>query len=373
MSTITTPALVCHGLNKPLVLEDVMLDEMRPDEAIVEIEASGVCHTDLSCMDGTIPAGFPNVFGHEGAGTVLQTGSSLTSIQPGDKVLLSFNHCGNCTYCKSSHPAYCTTWAPLNFSGKRLDGTATLYDPNSAAPMHGTFFGQSSFMRRALVSGSSIVKVPRDTELPLFAALGCGFQTGAGCVLNTLRVTRGSSLVVFGVGAVGMAGVMAGVMAGASTIIAVDLNEGRLALASELGATHVIDGKSEDVEGQIKRICEPGNGAQFAMDGTGVPRVIETMVKCLGTKGRAATVGAPKPGSTVAIDVFQHLIMGREYVGSTEGDVDARTFIPFLIEEHAKGRFPIEKLISYYDIKDYQTAFQDMKATKVIKPVLLWK
>ncbi|PLB45590.1 GroES-like protein, partial [Aspergillus steynii IBT 23096] len=321
--SITTSALVSHELNKPLVLEDVVLDEMRPDEAIVEIEASGVCHTDLSCMDGTIPAGFPNVFGHEGAGTVLQTGSAITHVQPGDKVLLSFNHCGDCEHCNDSHPAYCTSWVPLNFSGKRLDGTHTLRTAQGQA-MHGTFFGQSSFMRHALVSASSMVKVDAATDLGLFAALGCGFQTGAGCVLNTLRV----------------------LIAGAKTIVAVDLNEERLRMARELGATHVVDGKSQDVEGQIRKICEPGNGAQ------------------------AATVGAPKPGSTVAIDIFQHLILGREYVGSTEGDVDAKTFIPFLIEEHAKGRFPIDKLISYYDIKDYQTAFQDMKATKIIKPVL---
>lgn len=259
-----------------------------------------------------------------GAGTILRTGSAITHVQPGDKVLLSFNHCGACTHCNASHPAYCTSWAPLNFSGKRLDGSHTLRSAAGAA-MHGTFFGQSSFMRHALVAASSCVKVDPGTDLALFAALGCGFQTGTGCVLNTLRVRQGSSLAVFGVGAVGMAGVMGGVIAGAKTIIAVDLNAERLRLARELGATHVIDGRSEDVEGQIKAICAPENGAQFAMDGTGVPRVIETMVKCLGTKGRAATVGAPKPGSTVAIDVFQHLILGREYVGSTEGDVDAKT------------------------------------------------
>ena len=176
-------------------------------------------------------------------------------------------------------------------------------------------------MRHAVVAEPSMVKVPNATQLPLFASLGCGLQTGAGCVINTLRVTRGSTIAIFGVGPVGMAGVMAAKIMGCSAIIAIDLREDRLATAREVGATHVLDGQAPELALRIQDIC-PAGGLQFAMDATGVPRVIETMIKSLGRRGRAATVGAPKPGTKVTIDVFDHLIMGKEYVGCTEGDTD---------------------------------------------------
>jgi len=197
MSTITTKALVCPQVGEQAVLEDVILDSIRPNEAVVKIEACGVCHTDLSCMDGTLPAGFPNIFGHEGAGTVFEVGDAIKHIQKGDKVLLSFNHCGSCPQCESGHPAYCTSFVDLNFSGKRLDGAHTVKS-KTGGNIYANFFGQSCFMRHAIVPESSMVKVPPDTRLILFASLGCGLQTGAGCVINTLRVTRGSTIAIFG-------------------------------------------------------------------------------------------------------------------------------------------------------------------------------
>jgi len=258
-----------------------------------------------------------------GAGIVVEVGAAIKHIQRGDKVLLSFNYCGTCTQCKAGHMAYCTSFMPLNFSGQRLDGTHTIQSLQGEN-VFANFFGQSSFMRHAVVSETSMVKVPPETPLPLFAALGCGLQTGAGCVINTLHATPGSTLAVFGVGPVGMAGIMAGKIVGCSTIIAIDLRADRRAIAKEIGATHIIDGSDSDVVEQIRKICPP-NGVQFAMDGTGVPKVVETMIESLGTRGRAATVGAPKPGSKAAVDVFNHLILGREYVGCTEGDADPKT------------------------------------------------
>jgi len=157
-----------------------------------------------------------------------------------------------------------------------------------------------------------------------------------------------------------------------STIIAIDLREDRLAVAKEVGATHTLNGQAPDLTAQIQDICSPG-GLKFAMDCTGVPKVIDTMIQGLGRRGRAATVGAPKPGSKAAIDVFDHLIMGKEYVGCTEGDADPKKFIPFLIKQHAMGNFPIEKLIKFYPIDKFSQAFQDMKTTKVIKPILVWE
>lgn len=169
-----------------------------------------------------------------GAGIVAKVGSAVKNVAPGDKVLLSYNFCGDCITCKEGHPAYCDNWTPLNFGGSRIDGTCSLSDAKGA-DVQCNFFGQSSFGQHAVVAASSMIKVLPDTDLKLYAPLGCGFQTGAGAVLNSLGTTKGSSLAVWGVGPVGMAAVMAGVLAGAKAIIAIDLQQDRLALAKELG------------------------------------------------------------------------------------------------------------------------------------------
>jgi Zn-dependent alcohol dehydrogenase len=186
-----------------------------------------------------------------------------------------------------------------------------------------TFFGQSSFARHTLAHRSTVVRVPADTDLALYAPMGCGMQTGAGAVLNSLGVRKGSSVAVFGVGSVGMAAVMAAAkVAGAGTVIAVDLQPARLELARKLGATHVVLAGGEgdvDVVAEVRRICPP-NGVDYAVDCTGVPKVIRDMIDCLGTRGRGATVGAPGFGKTVSVDVMEHLTYGKEYVGCVEGD-----------------------------------------------------
>jgi Zn-dependent alcohol dehydrogenase len=188
--------------------------------------------------------------------------------------------------------------------------------------MFAPFFGQSSFARHTLVHKSCCVRVPASTtpdQLALYAPLGCGMQTGAGAVLNALRVTRGSSVAVFGVGSVGMAAVMAASrIAGAGVVIAVDLQAGRLELATRLGATHAVVGGKGVVE-RVRAVCPP-NGVDFAVDCTGVPGVIRDMIDCLGTRGRGATVGAPGFGKCVSVDVMEHLTYGKEYVGCCEGD-----------------------------------------------------
>lgn len=170
---------------------------------------------------------------------------------------------------------------------------------------------------------SSLVKVPDETDLPLFAPLGCGVQTGAGAVFNTLNVQKDSSLAVFGCGSVGLAAIMAGKIRGADPIIAVDLQEGRLEMARQLGAMAMINGGDKDVKEQIQKLCPP-NGVRFAAECTGVPAVVSTMIDSLGTKGRGCTIGAPTPGVRAGVDIFSHLVLGREYVGCCEGDSYAK-------------------------------------------------
>ncbi|KAK4209440.1 putative alcohol dehydrogenase [Rhypophila decipiens] len=377
----TTTALVVPELNGKFELKQIYLDEIQPDEVLVEIHASGICHTDLSCANGTLPCAPNAVLGHEGAGVVLKTGSAVSTVSPGDKVLLSFSHCESCSSCTSSHPSYCQTFNDRNFGGSRPPCPSTGQTPRSSpsamltgpngSPIHSSFFGQSSFAKHTLVHRSSVVKVPSDTDLALYAPMGCGMQTGAGAVLNSLRVTPGSSIAVFGVGSVGMASVMAAAFSKCKTIIAVDLQPSRLELAKKLGATHGVIGSDKDVVEQIRRIAGT-NGVNYAVDCTGVPAVVRIMIDSLGTLGRAATVGAPGPGKTVAVDIMEQLTFGKEYVGCCEGDSLPSEFIPFLIEKHAKGEFPMEEFIQFYDVKEYEQAIEDSKSGKVIKAVLKW-
>ncbi|KAH6871501.1 chaperonin 10-like protein, partial [Thelonectria olida] len=372
--TRTTTALVAPKLDGCFELQEICLDSLQPEEALVEIHASGICHTDISCASGKLPCAPNAVLGHEGAGVVLETGSAVTTVSKGDKVLLSFSHCESCPGCASGHPAYCYSFNDRNFGGKRPDGSTAMFTTkgDQRQPLHSTFFGQSSFARHTVVHRSSLVKVPPATPLSLLAPLGCGIQTGVGAVLNTLNVKPGSSLAVFGVGSVGMAAVMAAKARQAGTIIAVDLDPARLTLARELGATHALRGPDQDaIVEQIRDICPP-IGVDFAVDCTGVPAVIETMVAALGMRGRAATVGAPGGKAQAKIDIMSHLTYGKEYVGCSEGDSNPATFIPHLIEMHSKGLLPLEKLISFYDINDYKKALAETKSGKVIKAVLKW-
>ncbi|KAK1752716.1 aryl-alcohol dehydrogenase [Echria macrotheca] len=370
-----TTALVVPELNGTFTLRPIFLDKIQPDEVLVEIHASGLCHTDLSCAVGLLPCAPNAVLGHEGAGKVLATGSQVTTCAPGDSVLLSFSHCETCRECAAGHPAYCHTFNDRNFGGRRPDGSAAMnlsQDCTKEGEIHSSFFGQSSFSRRTLVHRSSVVKVPTGTDLGLFAPLGCGMQTGAGAVLNSLNVREGSSVAVFGVGSVGMAAVMAaGLIRKAGVVIAVDLQPERLTLARELGATHGVDGSAEDVVEQIRRLSG-SNGVDFAVDCTGVPAVVRTMIDALGSRGRAATVGAPGPGRCVDVEIMDMLTYGKEYVGCSEGDSLPGTFIPYLMEMQAKGLFPLERFIEYYDVKDFERAIADAKSGKVIKPVLRW-
>ncbi|KAF5639477.1 C2H2 transcription factor [Fusarium tjaetaba] len=369
-----TTALIAPALDGSFELREVHLDSLQPDEALIEIHASGVCHTDLSCASGKLPCAPNAVLGHEGGGVVLKIGTNVTSVSPGDKVLLSFSSCGSCPGCKSNHPAYCYSFNDYNFSGKRPDGSAAMsvMEDGKKQPCYSTFFGQSSFAAKTIVHRSSIVKVPEQTPLHLFAPLGCGIQTGVGAVFNTLNVKPGSSIAIFGVGSVGLAAVMAAKARKASRIIAIDLQPERLKLAKELGATDGVLGPDQEyIIKAIKDICPP-LGVDFAVDCTGVPSIIETMVASLGMRGRAATVGAPGGNAQARIDIMSHLTYGKEYVGCSEGDSNPRVLIPELIDMHAKGLLPLEKLIAYYDIKDYEKAMADMKSGKVIKPVLKW-
>ncbi|KAJ2979087.1 hypothetical protein NQ176_g3454 [Zarea fungicola] len=317
---MTTPALVATAPNSGFKKASLQLTPLHDNEALVRISAVGVCHAEVSILNGTIPSAFPRVLGHEGAGTIVSVGRLVPAeLNVGAKVLLSFAYCGQCSNCNDEHPAYCEENTQLVWEGRRADG-GTAYFMDGKDKIRGGFFGQSSFSKYAIVHSSTMIKVPDDTDLGLMAPLGCGVQTGVGTVLNCLKVKRGMSIAVFGAGSVGLSAIMAAKFQGAGVIIAIDIDEGRLRLAQEIGATHAIrGGNNDEVVRKITEICN-GRGVQRAMDATGNIGVIEAMVKSLMVRGQAALVGAPAVGKTASIEIISFLNGGKELIGAVEGD-----------------------------------------------------
>ncbi|MGW2382340.1 NAD(P)-dependent alcohol dehydrogenase [Streptomyces sp. NPDC001658] len=365
--SITTRAAVVESGGAPFTLSDVVLDEPGPHEAVVRMVAAGLCHTDLGVASGGLPFPLPGVLGHEGAGIVEAVGSAVTGIAPGDHVVLSFTSCGACRNCDGGHPAYCSTWLPLNLiGGRRADGTSPI--SRAGEPLGGHFFGQSSFAERAVVNDRSLVKVDTDVPLESIAPLGCGVQTGVGAVWNVLKPATGSTIVVLGAGAVGLSAVMAAALTPATTVVAVDRVGERLSLAKELGATHTVDAGERDLAEALAEITG-GRGADGVVETTGNVGVLRQGVDALAARGTLVVVGAPPFGTEVALDV-NGLLGGKQVVGLTLGDAETQSFIPALVELVKDGRLPLDRLISTYPFADIEQAVRDMRAGKAIKPVL---
>ena len=361
-------AAVVRELTAPLEFAELELQDLRPTEVRVRLVATGVCHTDALVRDGVLPGTLPIVLGHEGAGIVEEIGLDVTSVAVGDHVVLGFNSCGVCAQCRAGHPAYCAEFPALNFGGARPDGTTSLTE--SGSPVSSHFFGQSSFATHANVSERSVAKVSSTVPLELLGPLGCGITTGAGTVLNVLKPAPGSSIVIFGTGAVGNAALLAAVVAECSTIIMVDIVAPRLDLARELGATHVINGREEDAVARVKEIT--GLGAHYAVDTTGVPAVFRQMVDSLAPQGFAALVGAAAAGTEAKIDIGAFLVNSPTITSVIEGDAVPQTFIPFLVDLYEAGRFPFDRLVKAYPFSEINRAFSDSEKGTTIKPVVVF-
>ncbi|MFN3602739.1 MAG: NAD(P)-dependent alcohol dehydrogenase [Dietzia sp.] len=366
MSILTQAAVVESG-GAPFTVQNVELDEPRATEVLVRMAAAGLCHTDLGVASGGLPFPLPGVLGHEGAGVVERVGAEVTSVRPGDHVVLSFTSCGKCTNCRDGHPAYCATWLPSNLiGGTRDDGSTTI--TRDGQPLGGHFFGQSSFAHAALVDERSVVKVDPALPLELLAPLGCGVQTGIGAVWNVLAPRPGSTVVIAGAGAVGLSAVMAAALSPALRIVAVDIVAQRLDVARKLGATHVIDASVEDYPARIAEITD-GAGADGVIETTGNVAVLRQSVDALAARGTAVVIGAPPFGTEVSLDV-NGMLGGKKIVGVTLGDSETQALIPVLAAMVADGRLPVSELVSYYEFDDIQTAVDDVASGATIKPVL---
>ncbi|MER7047652.1 NAD(P)-dependent alcohol dehydrogenase [Streptomyces jumonjinensis] len=366
-SAVPVTAAVVRERSGPFTFEELTLDTvLRPDEVLVEVVAAGLCQTDLHVRDQALPTPLPAVLGHEGAGIVERVGDAVTTVAPGDRVVMSYQACGHCKPCLTGNPAYCAASFPANFGGSRLDGSNALH--TGGEEIHGHFFGQSSFATHSLATERNVVRIDdEDIPLELLGPLGCGLQTGAGAVLNSLKVEAGSSVVVIGTGTVGLAAVMAAKVAGASPIIAVDIVPERLELARELGATHTVNGRQEDTAARIAEIT--GGGADYVLEITARPEMLTLAVDALAPLGTAALIGGAPAGAHAPVNM-NALLGGRTVRGVAQGDSIPQLFIPQLIDLHKAGRFPFDRLITFYGFDQINEAATDTRTGAAIKPVL---
>jgi aryl-alcohol dehydrogenase len=365
--TTQAHAAICRGHDHPFGIEPVELADLAPDELLVRVVACGICHTDLAVRDKQLPVPLPSVLGHEGAGIVEAVGSAVTAAKPGDRVVMSFNSCGACPSCAVEAPTYCYNFFPHNWSGRRADGTPTMN--HGGEPMAANFFGQSAFATHAITHQRNTVALPeRFASLPLdlIAPIGCGLMTGAGAVLNSMKVRAGLPIAVFGTGTVGMAAIMAARIARADPIIAVDVNDERLKLARELGATHAFN--AGDAADKIKELVPQGLG--YAFDTTGINSVIEQAWGLLAPKGICGIVGASDPADNLTFNEAAFMGGGRTVMGILGGDSTGAPFLIELLDHHLAGRFPFDRLIQHFDFRQINEAIEASESGHVVKPVL---
>jgi aryl-alcohol dehydrogenase len=357
-------AAVSRGAGDAPALEQLEQEEPRAGEMRIRLVATGICHTDLHEHPGR-HSPQPIVLGHEGAGVVETLGEGVRGFAVGDHVILSGNSCGACPSCLANRPTYCDLAMPLCFGGKRLDGSTALTCGDDA--IHSHFFGQSSFASHAIVPERTAVKMDKDLPLEKLGPLGCGVVTGAGGVIEALKVGFGDTLAVFGVGGVGLSSVMAAKLVGAKRIVAVDLVPERLELARELGATDTIRADEDGVAAKIRGTT--GRGVDFTFNTTTVPAVHSWALEALAMNGTAGFVAAPR--GEWAPPMFAMLAGGRQLRGILGGDAHPGLFIPRLVAYWRQGRFPFDRLLTFYPFAEIARAFEDAHSGKAIKPVLL--
>lgn len=353
--------------SRPMTIEEVELGAPRAGELLVRIEAAGVCHSDISVVDGSRVRPLPMALGHEAAGIVEETGAGVRDVKPGDHVVLTFvPSCGLCAECSSGRPALCIPAAAVNGAGTLLHGPSLLRD-REGKPLH-HHLGISGFAHHAVVARESAVVLPGDVPLPTAALFGCAVLTGAGAVLNTAGVRPGQSVAIFGLGGVGLAAVMGAVVASAHPIVAVDPVEAKRRLALELGATAAF--APEEAEAGIKALT--GGGVEVGFEAAGVPAVLEAAFAATRRGGTTVAMGLPHPSKTLNLRALAFAGEGRTLTGSYMGSAAPQRDIPRYVSLWKAGRMPVDRLQSAtMPLDRINEAFEALAAGVAVRQVLL--
>jgi S-(hydroxymethyl)glutathione dehydrogenase/alcohol dehydrogenase len=356
--TSSCEAAVLLGADRPVSVEEVKVRDPGPGEVRVAIKAAGLCHSDLSVIDGSIPYPVPVVLGHEGAGVVESVGAQVTSVREGDAVILStLAHCGRCVACEVGRPTECKNAPnPKETQPFTVQGKPAFQFANASA-----FIGQTVVREQSAI--------PIDPRVPFdrAALIGCGIMTGVGAVLNRAKVETGSSMAVFGLGGIGLSCVQGGVLAGAAKIVAIDVVPAKLELAKRLGATHVVDASRDDPVAAIRELTR--GGADYAFEAVGNLQVIQQALEAIGAGGSLTIVGVPKIGSRLDF-VVHALYQNKAILGCRYGTARPRRDFAMLADLYLGGRLKIDELITRrYVLRDFQTALDSLKQGELARGV----
>ena len=354
-------AVVSHAKDAPVSLETIHVPDPGPGEALVRVQACGVCHTDLHYKQGGIGDDYPYLLGHEAAGTVEAVGSDVTDVAPGDFVILNWRAvCGQCRACRRGRPWYC-------FDTHNATQKMTLADGTELSPA----LGIGAFAEKTLVAAGQCTKVDPRTPATVAGLLGCGVMAGLGAALNTGGVQRGDSVAVFGCGGVGDAAIAGASLGGATKVIAVDLDDRKLEWAKQFGATHTINSRQEDAVEAIRALTD-GNGVDLAIEAIGLPQTYKQAFYARDLAGTVVLVGVPTPEMTVELPFIDLFGRGGALKSSWYGDcLPARDF-PMLIDLYQQGRLPLDAFVSEeIGIDDVEAAFAKMHAGEVLRSVVV--
>lgn len=357
-------AAICHEFGAPLSVEDVALDPPGPNEVKVRIAATAVCHSDVSAIHGDWGGRLPMVAGHETAGVVEEVGERVSSVKPGDRVVVSLlRACGRCFYCLSGAPNQCSG----TFSGDFENHLRTA----SGEPL-ARRFATASFAEHTVVDHSQVVAIPDEISLDRAALLACGVLTGVGAVVHTARVEAGTTIVVIGTGGVGLNAVQGARLAGARQIVALDMLDSKLTVARSFGATHTLNAGQDDVRKQILALTD-GRGADYVFVTVGSTAAIAQGQTFLRPRGTLTIVGIPPRKATVELPTYHLAVAEQRILGSFMGSGRLAADVPWLVDLYLQGRLKLDELITgRYPLEQINEAIATMEAGEALRNVIVF-
>jgi S-(hydroxymethyl)glutathione dehydrogenase/alcohol dehydrogenase len=362
-------AVVVRELNKPVVVEEITVEAPRAEDVMIKLAACGVCHSDLSAINGTVPFPLPVILGHEGAGVVVDVGAGVTDLAVGDHVVSSFvSMCGKCRYCTTGRPYLCDQSAKAGFT--LPDGTVRTRDKDGK-PLN-VFAGCGVMAEYATLHKDSVVKIESGVPLDRAAIVSCGVMTGVGAAFNTARVEPGSICIVFGAGGVGLSAIQGCALAGAAQIVAVDIADNKLDMARQFGATHVLNSKS--AENPVKALRElTGGGADYAFECVGFGEIVAQAYGALRKGGTAVVVGVAPVKDMTSLRTLSIYAEGKTLTGSRYGSARPKEDFPRLLSLYKSKRLKLDELITHrYKIDEAPQAFADLAAGKNARGVIVF-
>ena len=363
-----SPVAAPYAQSRPLTIEEFELAPPGPDEVLVRIRAAGLCHSDLSVIDGNRPRPVPMVLGHEAAGEVVEPGPSVTDLKPGDRVVMVFvPSCGHCMPCAEGRPALCEPGNAANGLGEMLGGGRRL---SRAGPPGHHHIGVSAFAEHAVISRRSLVKIEPEIPHEIAALFGCAVLTGVGAAVNTAKVRAGETVAVVGLGGVGLSALLGAVACGASRVIAVDLSEEKLAIARELGATDTFNAGDPEAVAAIRAATK--GGVDHGLEMAGSVRALDLAYQITRRGGTTTTAGLANPAHTLALSPVRLVAEERTLKGSYVGSCIPSRDIPRFVDLYLRGKLPVDKLLtSTSGLDGINEGFDALNEGRTIRHVLL--